>query len=70
MTKQELQAKINDIDNKIDELIANPQIDYRIGDISVSASQKLAQLREIRQVYQELLGSIGEDYIPDKNDEV
>ena len=45
MTSQEL---LNLIDEKIEELINNPQVSYKIGDKSVSASDKMKQLLEIR----------------------
>lgn len=37
------------IDAKISGLITNPQVDYKVGDISVSASQKLEQLMTLRE---------------------
>jgi len=42
------QALIDKIDTKIEALIESPQVDYKIGDKSVSAGQKIKQLREMR----------------------
>ena len=44
-TTQEL---IDLIDTKIEELIDSPEVDYKIGDKSVSAGQKLKQLKDMR----------------------
>ena len=37
------------VDTMIQSLLESPQVDYTIGDKSVSASQKLAQLRAYRK---------------------
>jgi len=42
------QELISKIDEKIEALIDNPEVDYKIGDKSVSAGQKIKQLREMR----------------------
>ena len=41
--------KIAAIDLKIDDLIANPEVDYKIGDKSIKASQKMDQLLKMRE---------------------
>jgi len=41
---------ITDIDAKIQALLDSPQVDYREGDVSVSASQKLSQLMQVREM--------------------
>ena len=45
-TNQELLAKIL---VKIEACIDSPQVDYRIGDITISASQYLSQLLEMKK---------------------
>ena len=42
------QAMIDLIDEKIEGLILAPEVDYKIGDKSVSAGQKLKQLQSMR----------------------
>lgn len=37
------------IDSKISGLVSNPQVSYRVGNVSVSASDKLKQLMELRE---------------------
>ena len=44
-TTQEL---IDLIDEKIEALIESPEVDYKIGDKSVSAGQKMKQLKDMR----------------------
>lgn len=38
------------IDTKISALIANPQVDYAVGNVRVSASQKMEQLIKLREM--------------------
>jgi hypothetical protein len=38
------------IDAKISALIASPQVDYAVGNVRVSASQKLKQLMDLREM--------------------
>ncbi len=45
-TTQELIEKIN---TKIEALIDNPEVDYKEGDVSVSAGQKIKQLQAMRE---------------------
>jgi hypothetical protein len=40
---------LSEVDAKIEALLENPQVDYRIGDKQVSASQKLNQLLKYRE---------------------
>ena len=44
-TTQEL---IDLVDEKIEALIESPEVDYKIGDKSVSAGQKMKQLKDMR----------------------
>lgn len=39
------------IDAKISALIASPQVDYAVGNVRVSASQKLEQLTRLREMF-------------------
>ncbi len=39
------------IDLKISALIANPQVDYAVGNVRVSASQKMEQLIKLRELF-------------------
>lgn len=41
---------IEDIDAKIQALLDSPQVDYQEGDVRVSASQKLSQLMQVREM--------------------
>ena len=43
------QEMIDLIDTKIEGLINNPEVDYKIGDKSVSASDKIKQLQVMRK---------------------
>ena len=43
------QEMLDLIDTKIEGLINNPETDYKIGDKSVSASDKIKQLQVMRQ---------------------
>lgn len=60
LTQTELETKIAAIDAAIDTIVtglasnstAAAFVDYSIGNKSVSASQRLAQLRELRKDYQ------------------
>ena len=38
------------IDTKISALVASPEVDYKVGNTSVKASQKLSQLMELREL--------------------
>lgn len=40
---------LDEVETKINELLANQQVDYQIGDKRVSASQKLDQLLKYRK---------------------
>lgn len=42
------ESLLSSIDTAIAALITSPQVDYKIGNISVSAGQKLEQLRKLR----------------------
>ena len=42
------QGLIDLIDEKIEALINSPEVDYKIGDKSVSAGQKMKQLKDMR----------------------
>lgn len=63
LTSEELATKIAAIDAAIDTIVtglasntlAAGFVDYSIGNKSVSASQRLTQLRELRAEYQQLL---------------
>lgn len=63
LTQAEIETKITDIDSKIATIVdalgtgtdAAQFVDYKIGSKSVSGSQQLEGLREIRKVYQDLL---------------
>lgn len=39
------------IDAKISALIANPQVDYAVGNVRISASQKMEQLIKLREMF-------------------
>lgn len=39
------------IDAKISALIANPQVDYAVGNVRISASQKMEQLIRLRELF-------------------
>jgi hypothetical protein len=66
LTQTELEDKITTIDTAIaagitalsDATAAAAWVDYTMGDKSVSASQKLAQLQELRKMYQEMLNAV------------
>ncbi len=45
LTTQEL---IDLIDTKIEDLVNSPEVNYKIGDKSLSAGQKMKQLKEMR----------------------
>lgn len=74
LTEAEIISKINDIDTQIAVITATlgsdgaegaQNVDYRIGNKSVSGSQRLEQLMEARKMYQELLKTIPKVYIRD-----
>jgi|GEM_PF-6576681 len=71
LTDTDLIAKIADIDTAIAAAVvalSSPTasaayVDYTMGGKSVSASQKLAQLQELRKTYQELLNTYPKEII-------
>jgi len=77
LTEQNLIDKIADIDASIAAITAElsstsgaKHVDYSIGSKSVSASQKLAQLMEVRKTYQDLLSTHPKEIIKDAPYEV
>uniref|UniRef100_A0A6M3L5A6 Uncharacterized protein n=1 Tax=viral metagenome TaxID=1070528 RepID=A0A6M3L5A6_9ZZZZ len=57
LTQAELESKISTIDAQLATLMAAPSsiVDYKIGQKSVSGSQKVESLLKMREVYQKLL---------------
>lgn len=47
------EVSIANVNEAIEALIANPQTDYRIGDKTVKAGQKLTQLIQVRKMLME-----------------
>lgn len=70
-TETTLLAKITVIDAEIDKIIAVlgtsgeggvQNLDYSLGNKSVSGSQRLKQLMEVREMYQKMLNAIPKTY--------
>jgi len=60
LTQAELESKITAIDAQIDVLVASPDrgIDFSLGPLSFSNSQKVKNLLDLRKHYQELLDAV------------
>lgn len=71
LTQTELETKISDIDTAIaagvaalsDPTAAAAWVDYSMGSKSVSASQKLKQLQDLRKMYQDLLNNMPKEIV-------
>mgnify|MGYP001581601470 CR=1 FL=1 len=71
LTQTELEDKIATIDTKIATITAalangtgaTTYVDYTLGPLSVSGSQQLQQLRELRSMYQDLLGVVPKEVV-------
>jgi hypothetical protein len=60
LTQTEIEAKLTAIDAQLDTLIASPDraMDFSIGPLSFSLSQKVSGLVKLREHYQGLLNAI------------
>ena len=70
LTESQINTKLTAIDAAIDTLVTSPQVDYQIGAKSVSASQKIEQLINLRKMYEKLLTDIPSEEIKDMEDSI
>ena len=70
LTEAQINTKLTAIDAAIDALVTNPQVDYKNGDKTVSAGQKMKQLIELREMYEKLLLKVPKEEIKDQEDSI
>lgn len=70
LTEAQINTKLTAIDAALDALVTSPQVDYKIGQKSVSASQKQKQLMEQREYYEKLLLQIPKEEVIDQEDSI
>jgi hypothetical protein len=58
LSEEEIREKIEAIQSELNSLVQNPQVDYQIGQKSVSASQKQEQLMKQLEYWEQKLKEI------------